>query len=308
VLPIDLVPLVSYNGRVFPNEARPRERMGAQPETGSHLIETALEQWLSLSIRRNAWISARRQRLLGLVSTRRRGGRTAWEIDSLIDTTPERDAVPGLLECAIQAGGKAGVEKVFLRLEEDSPLLPVVTHGGFFPYSTETLYVSARTPKAEPAPMRPFCQADAYPAFRLYNGTLPERLRRQEAATFAEWQASLERSWLKDGVQMVMDGDGALSANVGAARQDLGLMVDAVVDDRARLEIDSIIATVAAAAGHGEAPVMVLAPDEGGLGSRLELCGFTPQTRYVSLTCRTTRVARLPKMVPAAIPNGAVIT
>jgi hypothetical protein len=309
VLPIDLLALVSYNGKVYPNEARPRELIGAADPTPNP-IETAFDQWFSFATRRNAWISASRQRLLGLVSARRRGGRQAWELDCLIDTTSARDAVPGLLDCAMRAAGKSGAEKVFLRLGSNCPLLPVVINAGFTAYGSERLYAgSALAVTGEEAPVRPFSQQDLYPAYRLYNATMPERVRRAEASTFGEWQAAQERQWLKGGSQLVMESDGELSAQVRAGRLPHGLLVEVVADARASDQTRGLLAAAVSAAGSSLGRLMVLVPESStGLAGRLEELGLEPREEFVCLMARTTRVARIPQMVPQAIPNGAVIT
>src|SRR5437867_895855 len=139
MLPTDFLALLSHRGLACRNEARPFERLGAG-DSSPNPIEAAIEPWLSFATGRHAWISARRGRLHGLVSVRRRGGRQAWEIDCLMDATADFSAVTGLLECASFEAGRAGTEKIFLRLPADSALLPVVRTAGFAPYANETLY------------------------------------------------------------------------------------------------------------------------------------------------------------------------
>jgi hypothetical protein len=309
VLPTDLLALVSYNGKVYPNEARPRERIGAADITPNPL-ETALEQWLPLTNRRTVWINARRQRLLGLVSARHRGGRQAWEIDCLIDTTPVRDEVLGPVERAVQAAGEAGAEKIFLRLDAGSPLLAVVAKVGFAAYSAEQLYVGEKPRSvAETLSLRPFSQQDQYPAFRLYNCLVPERHRRAEAATFGEWQAAQERHWLKGGVRFVIEKEGALIADIKASRLPQGTLIDIIADQAALAQTGGLIAAAAQAVGYDQGPLMLLVPDSAAdLARRLSDLGFSPRQEFACLMCRTARVAHLPKMAPAAIPKGAVIT
>ena len=71
-------------------------------------ISVAIDQLLSLSRARGAWISMRRQRLQGMVGARRRGSNQAWEVDYLIDSSKARHAATDLLERAIvDAGLKA---------------------------------------------------------------------------------------------------------------------------------------------------------------------------------------------------------
>src|SRR3972149_395740 len=130
--------LVTSQGRSYRNEAWPRERVGAAES--QRPLGLVLDKFLAFSRGRSAWISVRRQRLRGLVGARRRGSRPARG----------RDAVGGLLECAVAEVGRAGAEKLFLRLAADSELLPVVLDAGFIAYQEETLYARAARPEAEP--------------------------------------------------------------------------------------------------------------------------------------------------------------
>lgn len=324
VLPTDLLALVSHNGRVYPNAAETRERLGAS-EASTFPLESAFERWLSFVTSRNAWISARHQRLQGLVSTRRRGGHQAWEIDCLIDTTKALDAVPGLLDCATAEAGRSGVEKLFLRLAAESVLLPVLRKAGFQPYTIEVLYArqapaagpsiapstgsgqsSGGTPEHgasssefAPVPLRAFSPQDHYPAYRLYNSVVPESVRRHEAATFGEWHAAQERRWLKNGVQLVAEREGRLTAWLRAASLPQGTLIDLLLEDGELAQVEShIISASEAAGGHG--PQLALVPQcSVSLGRRLEEVGFEPQAQFVSLVHRTAKPVKLPKLVPA---------
>ena len=308
VLPTDLLALMSHNGRVYPNAAETRERLGAS-EASTFPLESAVERWLSFVTSRNAWISARHQRLQGLVSTRRRGGHQAWEIDCLIDTTKALDAVTGLLDCATSEAGRSGAEKLFLRLAAESVLLPVVRKAGFQPYTLEVLYArqapsagsghGALSGEFAPAPLRAFTPQDPYPAYRLYNSLAPESVRRHEAATFGEWHAAQERRWLKNGVHLVAEREGHLTAWLRAASLPQGTLIDLLLEDGELAQVEShIISASEAAGGHG--PYLALVPQcSVSLGRRLEEVGFEPQAQFVSLVHRTAKPVKLPKLVPA---------
>ncbi len=56
-LPTDLVALVSFDGRVHPNEAKPLESLGLDER--AHMLETALEQWFSFATGKHTWVSVR---------------------------------------------------------------------------------------------------------------------------------------------------------------------------------------------------------------------------------------------------------
>ena len=301
VLPTDLLALVSYNGRGYRNQAWTRERLGAD-ET-QNTLGMVLDQCLAFARGRSAWISVRRQRLQGLVGARRRGGRQAWEIDYLIDATRDQEAVGGLLDCAIAEVGRAGAEKLFLRLTSDSDLFEVVREAGFVPYREEVLYtrgpgIRNQAPAVE---VRPVMPSDSYSLFRLYNVCTPEVTRRQEAATFGEWHAAQERRWLKHGAELVQERNGRVAASARAARLGQGVAVDLLLDaselDEAPALIEAALQAVEPEAG---ARVFVLLPAQAeGLARRLEDEGFGARQQFVSLMRRTTRPQSLPKLLPA---------
>ncbi|MER3419818.1 MAG: hypothetical protein C4290_04500, partial [Chloroflexota bacterium] len=139
VRPTDLVALVSFDGRVYPNEAHTWERLGCRPEPPS-LLGSAVEQWFSFATGRHTWISIQGQTIRGLISARPRGTRAAWEVDCLIAATtdPERVALD-LFERLSAGGMRYGAQKVFLRLEAGSDLIRPARTAGFVPYATERL-------------------------------------------------------------------------------------------------------------------------------------------------------------------------
>jgi hypothetical protein len=300
VLPTDLLALVSYDGRVFPNEAKPRERIGAEPPK-TFPLETAFEQWFSFATGRHAWISASGKRLNGLVSARRRGSKQAWEIDCLIETTDSQDAILGLLDCATTEAVRNQAEKIFLRLDAESDLLPAVCRAGFAAYQTELLLVGDVAPDttAVALPLRPISRADAYPLFRLYNLVRPEAARRHEAVTFTEWQAAQEREWLKHSVQLVLEREGRLTGWVAATHLAHGLSVDLLLGPAEAAQTLALVEQACKQVGaHGRSFVLLPETAEDVID---QLCdaGFAEAGRFTSLSCRTAQPAKLPKLLPA---------
>lgn len=300
MLPTDLLALVSYNGRSYKNEAWPRERVGS--EASQNTLGLVLDQFLAFARGRSAWISVKRQRLQGLVGARRRGGRSAWEIDYLIDATPDKDAVGGLLECAIAEVGKSGAEKLFLRIQSCSEIEAVVRSAGFLPYQEEVLYARGPGPGASKpisaSEMRRVEPADSYALFRLYSSATPEVIRRSEAATFGEWHASQERRWLRHGVQLLTEENGRISAATRAARLPQGVLVDVTLD-RPEQAVGAIEAALGVLEASNE-PIFVMLPAASeGVARQLETCGFQPRQEFASMVCRTTRPLSLTKLVPA---------
>jgi hypothetical protein len=306
LLPIDLLALVAHrSASSYENQAWPRERLGAREAQPT--LSMLRDQLLALGRQRSAWVSVKRQRLQALVGARHRGGRQAWEIDYLIDCCGEEPVLAGLLTQAVQAAGEAGAEKLFLRLAAGSDLLQPAREAGFIPYQEETLYTLDSGLAVEAIECRAATPADSYPLFRLYTASTPEPVRRHEAVTYAEWQAGMERRWVRGGVEMVLEHDGALVALVRASRLAQGVLFDLTLSgDQAAAATGLMAAAMQPLhAGAANGPLLALVPSYGeGVARRLEDAGFQVAGEYVSLVHRTTRPLLLPRAVPAVAKNA----
>ena len=313
LLPTDVLALTSYGSRSFDNRAWPLERLGS--DASSHPLALLLDKVRTLGRDREAWVSIDHQRLLGLIAARPRDGRSAWEIDSLIDAAMLRDGqgegldvIRSLLDCALAGVGERGGEKLFVRLSAgDSALVDTFRDAGFALYREETLYAR---PGVLPAPgaaaLQPALVSDSYPRFRLYAATTPDPERRMEAATFAEWHAAQERRWLRHGgVELVQHRGGALGVSCRAAKLPWGTLIDLTADDEAARAADAIVAAAASAAGAGRSMLHVLVPSSAeSVARRLEEAGFTGKRQFVSLVRRTTVLKTLPARLPAVAQNA----
>ena len=306
VRPTDLVALVSFDGRVYPNEAKTRDRLG-RDESAPHPLESAIEQWFSFATGRHTWISVRGATLRGLVSARARGASAAWELDTLINAAEDDEGVClSLLDRAVEDAGREGAEKVFLRVLSDSAVLGIARRAGFACVTTERLYTHQGPVLMEkgpsPPPLRRRSRADAYPLFQLYNAAVPEGVRHAEAATFAEWLAAQERHWLAHGAtQLVMEEDGLLRAWVRAAAEgDIGRF-DVLVHPRAEGHIDGLVqAGLSRLSGQGA--LLALVPDyQEPVARHLVRLGFQAGPEYALLARRTMVPVRAPRLSPAGL-------
>lgn len=305
VRPTDLAALVAYNGRVYPNEAVTRDRIGTQ--ISPHPLETALEQWFSFATGRHTWISVKGATLRGLASARKRGSNAAWEVDCLIDAdTDEAGVLLSLLDQMASDAGRAGAEKVFLRVAAQSPMVQVASRCGFVPYLREHLLaVEGTVDKASASPtggaaLRRWGRADAYPTFRLYNRCTPELVRRQEAVTFREWNAVRERISPQRGArQWVLERQDRIDGWLRiAAAGELGrfdLMADPDQPDLLDPLIDSAIRRLSE-----QSALIALVPEFAvELLSRLEKRGFFDRGEFVVLVRRTARPVEAPQPATA---------
>lgn len=306
VRPTDLVALVAYDGRVYPNEAITRERIGT--EASPHPLETALEQWLSFARARHTWISVKGATLRGLVSARRRGTRAAWEIDCLIDAAEDDAGVlTSLLERVIVDAGRAGAEKVFVRVPAASDAVERARGAGFCGYVTERLLARRRAGGAGPAAdaiegMRRWSGADAEPAFRLYNRWAPLPVRRVEAATFRDWQAAQERISPTRGTrQRVVERSGRIAGWLRAAPGGEVGRFDLMADPAQPALLDGLIDAALAMLGAQERLFTLVPEFAAGLRERLEQRGFAVEAEYALLARPTAETVELPAVAQTSV-------
>jgi len=305
LLPTDVLALVSYGSRNFDNRAWPLERVGA--ESSLHPLSVMVDKVRSLGRDRCAWVSIEHQRLHGLIAARPRGGRSAWEIDSLIDAAPGSDVVLGLIDAALAGIGEHGGEKLFVRLSAgDKDLIETFRDAGFASYREETLYARNSSPSVgEAIDLQAALPSDDYPGFRLYSAAVSESQRRVVAVTFAEWHAAQERRWLKNGVELVQHRDGHLSAWVGAARLPWGRLVCLTVDSNAARDADAIVAAAASRVDNGMPLHVLVSHDHETVARRLEEAGFAARREFVDMVRRTTVLKALP-VRPVPVATNAV--
>lgn len=303
VRPTDLVALVSFDGRVYPNEAKTRSRIG-RTDAAPHPLERALEQWFSFATGCHTWISIRGATLRGLVSARRRGSRSAWELDCVINAAEDDDSIClSLLDQALKDAARAHVERVFLRLSPESAVLPLARKLGFCAYQHETLLSSA-APRPLPPHLgelrrfRKVTRSDEPALFELYNACTPEQVREAEAATFGEWKAARDRSWLVGHVsQQVAERDGHAvawySSAIDADCAHFDLLIHPAEPAREAL-FDVALRHI------GSRRAMTLVPNSAsGLIQDLMRRGFERGPEFTSLVMRTAVTVKAPQLAPA---------
>lgn len=296
VLPTDLVALVSYDGRVYANQAMTRDRIGT--EESPHPLETAFEQWFSFATGRHTCVSVKGPTLRGLVSARKRGSKQAWEIDCLIDAAEgDGGVLMSLLDQITHAAGRSGAMKLFLRLPRGSEIEQPAGRCGFQPYVRERVY-RKRTEEGEAhgvaEGLRRREKADAYPLFQLYTAAVPPEVRRVEGMTLNEWTAAQES--LGRTTQYVLDDAARLRGWLRVAGDgELGRFD--VLGDAASL--DDLVEAALAKVANREWTYTLVPEYQAGLAGRLEALGFEAADEYVVLSRRTVRPIADAVKIPA---------
>jgi hypothetical protein len=300
VLPTDLFALVSYDGRVFSNEAMTADRTGTR--ASPHPLETALEQWFSFATGRHTWISVKGATLRGLLSARVRGSKLAWEVDCLIDAATDNSTVlMSLLDQMVEAAGKSRVLRVFLRLPRGSFSEQVAMRCGFVPYRAETLFrrdTRAEEKHAAPEGLRRRSKSDVYGLFQLYNALVPERERRIEALTLNEWKAAQEH--LGRTSQYVIERDRRVAGWLRIAGDGDSGRFDIVAEHDA---LDAMLEAALAKLANRER-MLILVPDhDSALQHRLTAAGFAASEEYTVLCRRTVHVVKAKRTAAVAVPK-----
>ena len=282
-------------GPAYRNEAQTWERLGLE-EAGFRLMECTLKEWLPLADRRHSWIAARGLRACALASVRPRCSPSAWEVDYLIVGRGDEALCLTLVEKLSQGLGRAGVEKVFVRLKADSHLVGTIRQAGFFPYLKERLLAIDRAPQGlEPAklPLRERTLADALPLFQLYNAAVPAAVRRNEAPTLREWVAVQEKGRWQHMIAMGTEGPSAL---LRLSKRNRAGRFSLLTQRRQDVPLDYLLA---AALNHlaDRRPILCLVPEyQKAVARHLEEMGFRAVGEYVVL------VNRLARPVEEAVP------
>ena len=244
---------------------------------------------LSLQARHTTWVWSDGHHVHGLASVRPRSGTQSWELSHLYTDSLSATPVARLLESVSAAAARSGGQRVFLRLDADSPLVSIARLAGFFPSHSETLYrgtteghesghglfdANARLRRRRPE--------DDFGLFRLYNAITPVKVRQLVGMTFDQWSASHERNPGRP-YERVFDVDDEVKGWLStAARFGTGSIAVKLRPDYRALTPDVVAAGLRSLSGSRTVLAMV---EEycSDLGSALVTHGFQPQGTFMVL-------------------------
>lgn len=298
-LPIDLIAIL-FQGRWLSNRAKTKDNIGRE-EARFLALATLLGQWLNPQVRGYLWVWANGLRIRGIASARNRSSSYAWEIDRLLLNEQDGECCCSLLESMSVAGEKLGVEKVFLRLPAESPLVDAARGAGFIPYVTEFLYGWERgkvagygeSTSCSMRSMRRKQERDDYRLFELYEACIPAPIRRVEGMTYKEWQETKDKSARKE---LVFEKEGRLIGWLRVVTSgDIG-QFEVMATDREKLEQ---MVEYGLMALDGCRYLFCLAPEfQGELTRLLQGYGFGEVKRYSALIKELTVRSQEPCFVP----------
>ncbi|MCH7511297.1 MAG: hypothetical protein IIB19_02910, partial [Chloroflexi bacterium] len=196
---IDVPSLLWLRANALPNPARTVATLAHTPSPALPLA-SLLSEWLPGRTGQHTWVWPRRGVASGVVSLKRRSGRSSWEVNCLLVHKRTPDAAVGMLEEAGVSVALRGAERVLLRIPQKCPLELPARQAGFKPYYGETVFVrspgaslsmmaaslSATDNGCEPGDLAP------YDLFRLYLRIVPPEAREPLGITFQQWLDSRE--------------------------------------------------------------------------------------------------------------------
>jgi hypothetical protein len=287
-LPTDIVALVSFDGRVHPNEAKPLESLGLDGR--AHMLEEALEQWFSFATGKHTWVSVRGATIRGLISARPRAKRSVWEVDALIDVDDDEGVSLSLFSRMVAGVTKQRAERVFLRLDADSNLSEAARKAGFFQYERETLYRLQEPPPQQltEVPWRSRDKSDLMGMFQLYSQSVPANVRAIQGATFREWQAAQE-AWGGRAKDLLLEEDGIISAWLRVLTGQTGRF--SLIAQSTRYGLQELV-LAALSRLHASRDVLCLVPEySSGWAVSLQRLGFERVADYTSYAKRLVKPA-----------------
>lgn len=302
-LPLDVLD-IALQGRSLSNKARTKDNV-AKSATIFGGLANLLGQWLNPRGKYCVWVCTEAFSLRGLSSVRDRSSPQAWEVDRLMLRDQDGDCCVSLLEQVSLAGGDLGVEKVFLRLPDTSPLLSAAESAGFVPYLAERLYwldkgqdkgagsvAKTGQSSSESLPRRRQID-DEYKIFELYQKCVPTTVRRVEGATFAQWKANRDRSVGREWVLEKQGGFvGWVASDVDGDRGQVEAM--AISDDELERVLEYGLTCLSSCR-----QLYCLAPEfDLGLLRLLEQRGFSQTSRYSVLAKDLLARAQEPCLMP----------
>ena len=239
--------------------------------------------------------------LEALAVLRARRAVSAWEVAGLFASPVGYVRLDELLTMAAAAVGEIGVERLFLRCEEESPIVDCSQRAGFRHAFSEELFAGTFGPAVGGTTMilRPFRGEDANQVFRLQVATAPIPARPAIGLTMSEWEASKEDAEGEATREFVCDTEQGLSAWARIDRGERGVTVEAMLHpDRADLA-DALIESVERAAGRADEARWIVPRRQPHLAKALANRGWRSRGEYAVALKPVAQHARQPVMTPA---------
>ena len=240
-------------------------------------------------------------RLRALAVVQPRHGSRAWELAHLYASSAALVRCGELLEQSGIFAAQRGGERLFLRLEQDSPLQVVARRAGFFPAFAEEVYGLTRQRTSEPAPrylhLRAPSTADFYGLFRLYNASVPVQVRSVVGLTLGQWADAQEKP-PGHVAEYVWERDGELRGWLRTARHASNVTLEAMLHPNESAVTSLICNEASRMVGANESPMWVVPTYQDAFAWALQQEGWTPTQGYMVLVKQLAKAVQELSMAP----------
>ncbi len=168
------------------------------------LLSSTLSAFLPLSQETLIYVAEEGGKVVGYVQAS--GGQRGLELSrakvlqvlnlQVVDGSSD-DVAPALVEHLCNQALERGAQRVFVRLPDRDPLLPVFRLRGFRQYATEVVvYAENPVPRSQRQPdgVRPVKRGDNRLLYQLYRKVTPQGVSQLEAPTYRDWRV-LHGEW-----------------------------------------------------------------------------------------------------------------
>ena len=256
---------------------------------GPSRFPTAKYATIALSPRawQSCWVETLRGRIDAVLRAGPRSGQQAWEISELYIRNSKSNLILDLLEqIAVPAGG-AGAHRIFARIPTDSNTCNFAQKAGFSTIYRESVYQSESVRSAvtklgvtnHSLQLRPRCQSDNGPLFRMHNAITPIEIRMKTGQTSEDWVAGMERLGRKTSEWVLDLPTGEVGALIQRSTIRTRHMFNVNWAANAGAELPGLIA--AALAETNDVPALTAVPSyRPALADLLINIGFKKQASY----------------------------
>ncbi|MDY6893477.1 MAG: hypothetical protein SVO26_07180 [Chloroflexota bacterium] len=193
----DVAALPLFLRRSPNNIAKVRDKFSSSGSEKTSVLNL-LSSCLAPRDQRHSYVCVHHGLIRGLACLRSSQRSTSWEIEHLLIATDHEECCLNLLERVGIASTATKAERLFLRLQKDSPVIQTAKEAGFNPYLTEFLYCLHKEQLTEsfvtPLKLRASSNLDGHSLFRLYSSVVPIDVRKVEGMTFQEWHLGMDYS------------------------------------------------------------------------------------------------------------------
>ena len=254
----------------------------------------------------------------GIVRVRRRNGPSVWEVSELFlapDSRPEIDGAELLGDLA-EVAARSGVQRVFLRIEDGSPMATAARRAGYTLQTRETLYRRPEDLRGQDQPAhypgesgwRTVQKNDLQQVFRLYGISTPLSVRETSGMTLPEWRDSLEplQHSIRNPItsrrnsagfnsgEMILEGEHGPVAWMRYSDASNERLFTLMVEPEAQVDLDEVVRGVLAG-GYGMPAAMLVPLYARRIAMALQAAEFIPGHDYELFARQTAERAKIPR-------------